>query len=347
MNAALVTTLVCIADHTLPRIPVVLHEGPAGRMLVAGTERWSGYLPDRFFADGPRTSERLGAWPVWRLHDILAAWRDRVDILIARVDLFSVSRFPATSYVRMPEWIRMTAPVQPAGIRLQSSQARRKEQLIRGQGLVWRTSHDPRDLATFIERDYRPYIRARYGTNAHIRSVSWLRRRFRTGGLIWIERGCDTVAGMLYDVSSRVLRRLAVACVGGDPRLLQTGALSATYLACHEIARSLGCGEVDFRNCRPCLTDGLLQVKRSWGGRLVEPDDLTHDLLVGWSTATPAVTRFLETSPLIVRQGRGYAVMHGNMAGPAVYREPLGITSRIAPVADGGFGEWIRNDVQS
>jgi hypothetical protein len=347
MNATLATTLVCIADHTLPRIPVVLHEGPAGRMLVAGTERWSGYLPDRFFGDGPRTSERLGAWPVWRLHEILTAWRDRVDVLIARVDLFSASRFPATSYVRMPEWIRMTAPVQPAGIRLRSSQARRNEQLIRRQGLAWRTSHDPRDLATFIERDYRPYIRARYGQNAHIRSADWFHRRFRAGGLVWIDRGHDRCAGMLYDVRRNMVRRLAVACVGGDPGLLQTGALSATYPACHELARSLGCGEVDFRNCRPCLADGLLQVKRSWGGRLVEPDDLTHDLLVGWSTATPVVTRFLDASPLIVREGRGYAVMQANTAGSSVCREPPGIRSRIAPVAGGRFGEWIRHDVPS
>jgi hypothetical protein len=347
MNATLATTLVCIADHALPRLPVVLHEGLAGRILVAGTERWSRYLPDRFFGGGRRTSHRLGAWPVWRLHDILTAWRDRADILIARVDLFSARRFPATDYVRVPEWIRMIAPVQPDGMRLRSSQARRNEQLIQRNGLSWRTSHDPRDLATFIERDYRPYIRARYGMDAHIRSSDWFQRRFRDGGLVWIDCGCDRVAGILYDVRGRVLRRLAVACVGGDTGLLQTGAMSATYLACHELARSLACSEVDFRNCRPCLADGLLQVKRCWGGRLVEPDDLTHDLLVGWSTATPAVKRFLAASPLIVRDGRGYAVVHGNSAGSSVCREPPGITSWIAPVTDGRFGEWIKHAVPS
>lgn len=347
MNATLATTLVCIADHALPRLPVVLHQGPAGRMLVAGTERWSRHFPDRFFGDGPRTSERLGAWPVWRLHDILTAWRDRADILIARVDLFSASRFPATSYVRVPEWIRMTAPVPPAGTRLRSSQARRNERLMRRHGLTWSTSHDPRDLAAFIERDYRPYIRARYGTDAHLRSCDWFHRRFRDGGLVWIDRGCDRVAGILYDVRGRILRRLAVACVGGDAGLLQTGALSATYSACLELARSVGCDEVDFRNCRPCLADGLLQAKRSWGGRLVEPDDLTHDLLVGWGTATPAVTRFLAASPLIVRDGRGYAVMDGNASGSSLWRQPPGITSRIAPVIEGRFGEWTRDAVPS
>jgi hypothetical protein len=347
MNTTLTTALVCIADHALPRLPVVLHQGPAGRLLVAGTERWSRYFPDRFFGDGPRTSERLGAWPIWRLHDILTAWRQRADILIARVDLFSASRFPATSYLRVPEWIRMTAPVPPAGTRLRSSQARRNQQLIRRHGLTWRTSHDPRDLATFIERDYRPYIRVRHGTDAHLRSPKWFGRRFRAGGLIWIERGCDPIAGIVYDVHDRVLRRLAVACVGGDAGLLQTGAMSATYCACQELARSLGCGEIDFRNCRPCLADGLLQVKRSWGGRLVEPDDLTHDLLVGWSTATPAVTRFLAASPLIVRDGRGFSVVHATEAGASAWREPPGIRRRIAPSIGGRFGKWTVHDVPS
>lgn len=347
MNAALRTTLVCIADHALPRLPVVLHDGPAGRVLVAGTERWSRYFTDQFFRDGPHTSERLGVWPVWRLHHILTAWRNRVDMLIARVDRFSAGRFPATNYVRVPEWIRMTTPVPSAGIWLRSGQARRKELVMRRQGLVWRTSHDPRDLATFIERDYRPYIRARHGPDAYIRSSAWFCRRFRDGGLVWIDRGCDPVAGLLYDVRRRVLRRLAVACVGGDVGLLQTGALSATYPACQELARSLGCLEVDFRNCRPCLADGLLQVKRCWGGRVVEPDDLTHDLLIGWSKTTPAVTRFLSASPLIVRDGGDYAVMQGSAAGPSACREPPGMTSRIIPVPDGRFGEWTRHPMPS
>jgi hypothetical protein len=59
------------------------------------------------------------------------------------------------------------------------------------------------------------------------------------------------------------------------------------------------------------------------------------------------VKRFLAASPLIVRDGRGYAVVHGNSAGSSVCREPPGITSWIAPVTDGRFGEWIKHAVPS
>ena len=88
-------------------------------------------------------------------------------------------------------------------------------------------------------------------------------------------------------------------------------------------------------------------MKRYWGGCLVEPDDLTHDLLVGWSEATPAVSRFLAESPLIVRDGRGYAVVQSSGAAPSVWREPLGIRRRIAPSLGGRFGEWTNHDVPS
>jgi len=323
MMPPLKTAVICLADHALPRLPVFRHDGPAGSMVVAGTEAWSRYLSDRFFAEGPRTTKRLGAWPVWRLHGILEQWRRQTDIVVARIDRLSAGRFPQQSYLRVPEWVRMVAPVPSRDGRFSSSQARRNARLVNQQGLTWRVSHDPRDLSIFVERDYLVYTRARYGDDAHVRPWPWFQSRFRRGGIVWIMRESEPVAGMLYDVQRRSLRRLAVACVHGDPSLLKTGAMSATYLACFDLARSLGCEEIDFRNCRPSLTDGLLQVKRSWGGLIAPADDLTHDWLVGWREASPSVLRFLADSPLIVREGGRFA---------AVGAAPVGMRSVCASV---------------
>ena len=49
MNPTLKTSLHCAVDNTLRQVPLVLYSGTAGSMLVAGEERWSRYLPDRFF----------------------------------------------------------------------------------------------------------------------------------------------------------------------------------------------------------------------------------------------------------------------------------------------------------
>lgn len=241
----------------------------------------------------------------------------------------------------------MTAAVPQEGAPFPSSQARRNEQLARRHRLRWRLSHDLRDLATFVERDYRPYTLSRFGEDAFLRSSRWFRDRFRHGGLIWIERDDDTIAGMTYDVRGRALRRLAFACVRGDAALLGTGAASATYLACFDVARQRGADVVDFRNCRPCLGDGLLQVKRSWGGRMVEPDDITHDVLVGWHAATPAVTDFFARFPLVVRHGRGFAAVQCFSPNAPPRRVPPGIDHFLTLRPAAAFGDWQISRVTS
>lgn len=326
---------------------LVLHRGPRGSMLVAGVEARSRYLADLFLGTEHRTSERLGSWPVWRLHPLLEHWRRRVDVVVARVDVLSARWFPPDRYLRIPDWVRMTAAVPATGQRIASSQARRNERLARRHGLTWRISHDPRELAIFIDRDYRPYTSARHGDAAYLRPKGWFLRRFRRGGLIWIERRQEPVAGLTYDVHGRSLRRLAAACTRGDATLLRTGAMSATYLACFDLARTLGCDMVDLRNCRPCLIDGLLQAKQSWGGSIAQTDDVTHDLFFGWCRATPSVIRFLSTSPLIVRDGTGFAAVHGDEAASAAQRMPCGIDRLFIPELGGRFGDWTIRSVVS
>lgn len=340
MRTSATTALICLADHVLPRLPVAVYRGAAGSILVAGTARWCRYYPDLFFAGADRSSESLGSWPVWRLPRLLECWRSRVDLVIARVDRFSAGRFPAARFLRGPEWVRMTAAVPQDGVPFPSSQARRNERLARKHRLRWRLSHDPRDLATFVERDYRPYTLSRFGEDAFLRPSRWFQDRFGRGGLIWIERDREAIAGMTYDFQGHSLRRLAFACVRGDADLLRTGAASATYLACFDIARQHRCDVVDFRNCRPRLADGLLQVKRSWGGRVVEPEDITHDVLVGWHTATPAVTGFCARSPLVVRHGRGFAAVQSIAPGSLPHRVPPGIDHLLELRAGAEFGDW-------
>lgn len=292
---------IALADHAWPRLPVELQVGPAGRLLVAGTPRWSRHLPERFFGSPPPVRQLVARLPVWRLPRMLATWRPRVDLVIARVDLISTVWFREAEHVRVPEWIRTLAPVPPVTHRFPSSQTRRKQRLVETNGLSWRVSHDPADLRTFLERDYRPYVLRRHGAEAHLRSQRWMERGLRRGALIWIEQGSRTVAAVLVDRQGPALRYLAAACAHGDARLLRLGALSATFLACFDLARRLGCSDVDLRNSRPFLARGLLADKIGWGGVISEPDDLTHDLLLSWNEVTPAVARSLTEAQLVCR----------------------------------------------
>jgi hypothetical protein len=303
-----------LADHTTPRLPVELQHGPEGTLLVAGTARWCRYLPDRFFG-GPAPHRRLlGYVPVWCLPKVLESWLPRVDLAIARVTVLAMGHFPAGRQLHVPEWVRTVARV-PRSARFPAATRRgRTQRLILKQGLSWRCSHDPRDLATFITRDYRPYILQRYGQDAHLRSERWMRQRLRHGALLWIEQDNQPLAAALVNQQGPTLHYLAAACCHGDPSHLGTGAMGATYLASFELARELGCTHVDLRNSRPSPADGLLSQKLSWGGVITSADDLTHDLLLSWERASPSLLRFLASTPLFFRQGDALACLDADPA---------------------------------
>ncbi|MFM8893494.1 MAG: hypothetical protein ACKOTB_18110, partial [Planctomycetia bacterium] len=200
-----------------------LYRGPAGSLLVAGSARRCHAYPELFFSGHERSCEPLGECTVSHRPHPLERWRPLVDLVVARIARFSSRWFAPDRFVRAPEWIRTTAEVPGQGGRFPSSQARRNERLVRKHRLCWRVSHSTADLATFIERDYIPYTQARFGPAAFLRSRRWFRDRLRRGGLIWIERDHETVAGMTYDIHEGSLRRLAFACVRGDASLLRTG----------------------------------------------------------------------------------------------------------------------------
>ena len=340
MTAIFRTALVSVADHILPRLPVRLYRGAEGSLLVAGSTRWCHAYPEMFFSGHDRSCEPLGTCTVWQLPRLLEQWRPLVDLVVARIDRFSSRRFASDRFFRAPEWIRTTAAVPGQGGRSPSGQARRNMRLVRKHRLGWRVSHATGDLETFIERDYIPYTQARFGPDAFLRSHRWFRDGFRRGGLVWIERDGEPIAGMTYDLRDASLRRLAFACVRGDASLLRTGAASATYLAGFDIARQHRCKSVDFRNSRPFLGDGLLSVKLSWGGRVAEPDDVTHEVLLGWNAVTPAVAGFFARSPLVARHGGGFAVVRSVTAGSRPRRIPSCIDRAVTLRPGAAFGDW-------
>jgi hypothetical protein len=309
-------------------------------MLVVGPERWSGYLAGRFFGGPAGVRKLIGRVNLWQAPAVLATWRERVDVVCARVDRFSAARLAEGHHVRVPEWIRMVAAVPPAGTTFASRQARRHARLVERHGLTWRVSHDPDDVERFFVSDYTPFIRRRHGADARPRSSRSLRAALRGGGLVWVERGGEAVAGLVYDIRDGALRRVASACARGDESLLAIGAIAATHLAAFAIARAAGCREIDMGFCRPCLADGLFQVKQAWGGMIVDSPEVGHDFLLGWRRLTPAVDRFLAESPLVVRHGRGSAAVVAGESGGQPRRAPPGIAGFIRPRPGGEFGDW-------
>jgi hypothetical protein len=338
MQPALKNTLHCLVDNTLRRHAVVLHRGDAGSMLVAGEERWARYLPERFFGAGHRELTLLGTFRAAQLPAALARWQDVADITVARVDQVSQRLFSPTDWLRVPEWIRMVAPVPATPDGFAGSSARSDLRRIRKNGLTWRISHDPAELATYLRRDYYPYTRLRHGDDAFVLSPRLMRRAFGRGGLLWVEKDGVPLAGLVFEHASSMLRMSTVACVEADERHLRLGALAGVYLYSFEYARDRGFDALDMRGSRPCLGDPLFFVKSKFGGQAQVKPDNAYDLLVRWNQTTPPIQRFLTASPLVCRVGsRLSAVCAAGAASPPLVP---GIHGALVAQPGGRFGDW-------
>lgn len=309
-------------------------------MLVSGEDRWSRYLPDRFFGSGPRRHRHLGDYWTWQLPRAVERWRNEADITIARADRMTAAVFPASEYLRVPEWVRMVAPVPASNDDLRSSSAGSDMRVVRRNRLTWRVSHDAREFATYLERDYLPYTHLRYGDDAFVQPLRVMRDTFRRGGLLWVERAGEPIAGLIFDTPGRAFRHLTIACVGANDALLREGALAAVYLFSFECARSLGLTTVDMRGIRPCLHDPLFSVKQKFGGAVTAKPDNVYELLVRWREATPAVERFLAHSPLVFRDGAGLSAIHADRVTPRRRLFAAGLDRLLTVVPNAPFSSW-------
>ena len=238
MHPTLKTLLHSAVDNCLRRVPIVLYSGAAGSMLVAGDERWSRYLPDRFFGSGPRERRLLGhAW-TWQLPRSLRRWRDAADVTVARVDAIASALFPTDEYLQVSEWIRMVAPVPASDEDFTSRDARTATRAVLSNGLTWSISHNLTELESYIVRDYEPYTRRRYGADAYTRPRRLLRTAFAKGGLLWVENERVPIAGVLFEVADGSFVRWTTACVEANEQVLRQRGLDATYLFGFHAARS-------------------------------------------------------------------------------------------------------------
>lgn len=142
-----------------------------------------------------------------------------------------------------------------------------------------------------------------------VKSVRRMRRPFRRGGILWIVRRGERIAGVLFDLRHRVLDAVALGVRKGDQALVREGAIAACYAQLVEHARANGCLAVDLRGSRPSPLDGVTRYKRKWGAELYDRIDVVSTTLVHWNRLTPAVSSLLQRLPLIFRDDGGLSVV--------------------------------------
>lgn len=314
------------------RVPVAILRGPSpysGRpwvILMAGSQPAIDNVSHRFFACPPQR-EVVGSLPLWRLPSTLKRLGASADLVIARVDRLSARLFFRTPCLVVPEsvgsWLAVPDDLNKAARANHSlSEDLRR---IRREKLALEVSHTQPDCEVFYHTMYVPYLRKRHGELAIVRNLPQMRRAFRRGGILWVLRDGQRVAGGLFYQRNDVLYPLAVGTAGGDFTLTKKGALAAVYFFYLQYAHSQRCTRIDFGGSPPVLNDGLLRYKCKWGARLTAQSLTHYDYLMRWERPNEQVIAFLAHRSLIFRRHGQLAAVtaleSGNVATPDLVRQ--------------------------
>ena len=303
------------------RIPVAMFRGKSrgtGRpatAIVAGHDPWVGYIPSKLFADGAERIH-LGNVTVWRLDTLLSQLQASADLIVARIDRLSAHLFLRRGYLAVPEWVGARVPVPEDLDRFVARRdgVRSDVALVRRQGLLPLVTEGDEGLDAFYRTMYVPFAENRHGELTFLRTVEDLRRRLRSGGILWISRGSDRLAGLAFQQRGGTLDLLAIGTANGDVALVKEGVIAPAYYYSLDHARRVGCSLLDLRGSRPSLRDGLLRYKAKWGATLYDKSDSYHDLLLRWNGGNEVVEEFFSLNPLIFREGGGYSGVRGDRA---------------------------------
>jgi hypothetical protein len=298
------------------RLPVAVlrgvaqHTGKPACMVTAGAQPWIDCIPQRFFAEPPQRQD-IGTFPVWTLPTLLQRLGASADMVVARIDRRSAQRFFTMPYLAVPESVGCALTVPDDLSQLQRGNHSVKEDLriIRREALRYDVSYAVEDCEKFYHTMHLPFVHNRHGEFAVLHSLPALRHAVRRGGILWVWRGDQCIAGSVYRRYGQTFHAVALGTLGGDLELKKAGALAALYYFFIQHAHRLGCTRIDFGGTPSLLNHGLLRYKRKWGAELVREAPTPYDYLLWWPQPNAQVGHFLEHNAMIFRHYQRLAAL--------------------------------------
>lgn len=268
------------------------------------------YLAQRFFAGEPEVT-RLASCRIWNLLRRLKTEAEQSDLVFVQTGRHLASRLFGRDWIRMPAWVGMKTwlPKDPAAQRKMWNRVDGDLQQIRRNGLVCRKGQ-PTDasIEEFYTDYYRPTTSSRHGSHAVLPTVKFLKELSGEKHLIWVEKDDQRLAGALIEQQGDSMHFRAIGVRNGNAALSRMGALAACYYYSLLASLELECDSLDFRGCRPSVSDGVLQYKRKWGAELNDGYALaSEDISVSWCRVSPALEFLLASFCPIFRHGKGLA----------------------------------------
>jgi hypothetical protein len=305
----------------------------ASALLVCGSERHSGEpLRTLYFGSGNhmpyvlgllyddyRVDEQYGPLDAWQARRWLVGHGGAADLVVADLPWPYHHLLSQRGFLASPAWVdqKLVLPEQWGAVFECLRNSARGEDLrkIRRHGLTYRIVRDEQAIRRFYSDMYVPHVTKRFGDSAYVEPEWKIQYCAETGALMEILKEGEIVAGQVLFADRDSLQFLWAGTSGGELGAHSKGVFPALFYYGILYAFERGYRSVDYCGSRPFLSDGILQLKRRWGGAV-------HD---GWSRDTlffrptrlsPATRGFLTRCPLIARSGRDLVgkVFHGDTA---------------------------------
>ncbi|MDX1541033.1 MAG: GNAT family N-acetyltransferase, partial [Geminicoccaceae bacterium] len=213
------------------------------------------------------------------------------------------------SFLHLPGSLDSMMSTSDTKLAAANPRVRRRVRMVRENGLRPRLSTSPDDFERFYDDFHLPMVRERFGPLGVRQPRRVLRRRFRFGGLIWVERDGEPFSADLFETRGQQLTALVHGRRPGLDPATASLVHHATYLFAFEHAAKLGLERFNMGGAVPVLSDGVLRHKRSWGASVLPRAETHVALLVGWRRPVPAVARLLSECPLVVKDPAGLSAV--------------------------------------
>lgn len=300
-----------------PFLPVYLLQGlgQGGPLKVAyvGLEYAKPFLEGIIFVEKP-VEQRIGRVPFWQIKEVASLMSG--DMIIVEATKHLIHRLPRQNAFVVPHYVHHIVDVRGdwQAVRKRFRKTIRTNELrwIRKYGYDYDVSHSRQDFETFYHHMYLPTMDERHGELSMPISIQEGYQYFLNGFLFRVTRDGDWVSGVVCHPQRQVLVADILGMKDADERLMQQGAVAATYYAAIHWANQHGYDAVNFLGAGPpCLSTGRFQHKRKWGTAISVPAHLHRRVWIKVQRNTPAVAHFLKNSPFAVigEDGALYALM--------------------------------------
>ena len=223
------------------------------------------YILDLVYAGKP-TKKGLGKTFIGNVKSDISSYGPNVDLVLIGMDEFFSRFLSQPGFFVLPEWIMfkmdLTKPFPRGGRNKGLSNNLRK---VRKYQYSFEITRDFAKFENFFHYMYLPYAANKYGELSLVGGFRDLRKIFKKGALLLVNRGNECVAGSLLQMDDMTISARYLGVKDGNFQYVEEGVLAACYYFTITWAGEEGYDWVDFGHCRPFLNDGAFYHKKTWG----------------------------------------------------------------------------------